>query len=50
MVSWIMTLIEIAVGYWLTTIGYPIAGGILIGLAMGSKLSRIAAAIRANRT
>lgn len=47
--SWIMTLIEIAVGYWLTTIGYPILGGVVIGLAMGSKLSRIAAAIRAGR-
>jgi hypothetical protein len=38
--TWLATLAEVAVGVWLTG-HYPIAGGVVIGAAMGCQYARI---------
>ena len=40
-ITWPFTIAEIAFGYWLTTVDWPVSGGILIGLALGTQLNRI---------
>lgn len=44
--TWAFTIAEIVIGAWLV-IGHdmPLAGGVLIGLAMGTQLARIAHSI-----
>lgn len=38
--STILTAAECLLGYWLTTMDYPVTGGVIIGLAIGCALSR----------
>lgn len=39
-IAWIMTAAEILLGNYMVSIGYPVLGGIIIGLAVGSFLTR----------
>lgn len=40
LVTWLATLAEIAIGVWLTS-EWPIFGGVVIGLALGTQFARI---------
>ena len=39
---WVLTIVEVAVGWALAANGYPFAGGLVIGLAVGAHVSRAA--------
>lgn len=39
-ITWVATLFEVAIGVWLTD-GWPIFGGVVIGLALGAQYARI---------
>ena len=43
-VAWFLTIAECLFGFWLTTIGWPIAGGIIIGSALAFQLCRMSVA------
>jgi hypothetical protein len=40
--TWFMTILEVSAGAAIALNGWPVAGGVLIGMAMGTQLSRIA--------
>ena len=44
-ITWVLTVAECLLGYWLSTVGWPFAGGIIIGLAGGMQFSRVMRAI-----
>ena len=45
-VVWILTAAEIAFGSWIVSLGYPVTGGVIMGMAAGSFISRASMATR----
>lgn len=41
-IAWALTAAEITLGGWIASLGYPVVGGFIMGLAAGSFLSRAA--------
>ena len=39
-IAWVLTAAEIVLGSWVVSLGYPVFGGLIMGLAAGSFLSR----------
>lgn len=39
-IAWALTAAEIAFGGWVSSIGYPTLGGIIMGLAAGCFITR----------
>lgn len=39
-IVWALTAGEIAFGSWVVSLGYPVVGGLIMGLAAGAFLSR----------
>lgn len=41
--TWTATMAEVAIGVWIAEfVGWPVFGGVVIGLAMGCQFARIA--------
>jgi hypothetical protein len=39
-IAWVLTAIEILLGGWVVSLGFPVFGGVLMGAAAGSFVTR----------
>ena len=39
--AWVLTILECLFGFWLAQVGWPVAGGIIIGAALALQWTRI---------
>jgi hypothetical protein len=48
-IAWALTAIEILLGGWVVSLGFPVLGGVMMGAAAGSFMTRAATARRVRK-